>query len=168
MTKGTRRGWGVSVTPRPLFTHGQIPVPIVQEAVWVPEPVWTGAENLAAIGIRFPDRLARSQFAIATELRGPHGKMVTFPNLIQLVMTFCETQRTCFMLNYRKPGLWQIPTLTTTFPASEQIMSFLHKFPLKFIIFLSLMHGWICSLPAVRVTIMFAYRVLSTLIYSPS
>jgi len=30
--RGTRRGWGVSVTPRPLFTPGKDPVPIVQEA----------------------------------------------------------------------------------------------------------------------------------------
>jgi len=29
---GTRRGWGVSVTPRPLFTAGKDPTPIVQEA----------------------------------------------------------------------------------------------------------------------------------------
>ena len=44
---GTRRGWGVSVTPRPLFTPGKDPAPIVQEAGWAPGPVWTGAENLA-------------------------------------------------------------------------------------------------------------------------
>ena len=44
---GTRRGWGVSVTPRPFFTAGKDPVPIVQEAGWGPGPVWTGAENLA-------------------------------------------------------------------------------------------------------------------------
>jgi len=44
---GTRKGWGVSVTPRPLFTPGKDPVPIVQEAGWAPGPVWTGAENLA-------------------------------------------------------------------------------------------------------------------------
>ena len=48
---GTRRGWGVSVTPRPLFTPGKDPVPIVQEAGWAPGPVWTGAENLAPTGI---------------------------------------------------------------------------------------------------------------------
>jgi hypothetical protein len=29
---GTRRRWGVSVTPRPLFTPGKDPIPIVQEA----------------------------------------------------------------------------------------------------------------------------------------
>ena len=44
---GTRRGWGVSVTPQPLFTHGKEPVSIVQEAGWAPGPVWRGAENLA-------------------------------------------------------------------------------------------------------------------------
>ena len=58
---GTRRGWGVSVTSRPLFTPGKDPVPIVQEADWASEPVWTGAENFALIGIRSPDRPARSQ-----------------------------------------------------------------------------------------------------------
>jgi hypothetical protein len=44
---GTRRGWRVSVTPRPLFTPGKDPVPIVREDGWAPGPVWTGAENLA-------------------------------------------------------------------------------------------------------------------------
>ena len=58
---GTRRGWGVSVTPRPLFTPGKDPVPILQEAGWAPESVWAGAENLASIGIRSPDRPSRSQ-----------------------------------------------------------------------------------------------------------
>jgi len=47
---GTRRGWGVSVTPRPLFTPGKNPVPIVQEAGWAPGPVWRDAENLAPPG----------------------------------------------------------------------------------------------------------------------
>jgi hypothetical protein len=41
------KGWGVSVTPRPLTIPGKDPVPIVQEAGWAPGPVWTGAENLA-------------------------------------------------------------------------------------------------------------------------
>ena len=59
--QGTRKGWGVSVTPRPLFTPGKDPVPIVQEAGWAPGPVWTGAENLAPTGIRSSERPARSQ-----------------------------------------------------------------------------------------------------------
>jgi len=58
---GTSREWGVSVTPRPLFTLGKDRVPIVQEAGWAPGPVWTGAENLAPTGIRSPDRPTRSQ-----------------------------------------------------------------------------------------------------------
>ena len=43
----TKRAWGVSVTPPPLFIPGNDPVPIVQEGGWAPGPVWTGAENLA-------------------------------------------------------------------------------------------------------------------------
>ena len=58
---GTRRGWGVSVTPLPHFNSGKDPVPIVQEAAWAPGPVRIGVENLASIGIRSPDRPARSQ-----------------------------------------------------------------------------------------------------------
>jgi hypothetical protein len=58
---GTRRGWEVSVMPRPLFTTGKDPVPILQEAGWASGPVWTGAENLATTGIRSPDRPACSQ-----------------------------------------------------------------------------------------------------------
>jgi len=58
---GTRRGWGVSVTPRPLFTPGKDRVPISQEAGRASGPVWTGAENLASAGIRSPDCPVRSQ-----------------------------------------------------------------------------------------------------------
>jgi len=58
---GTRSGWGVSVTPWPLFTLGKDSVPIVQEAGWAPGPVWTGAKNLANTRIRSLYRPARSQ-----------------------------------------------------------------------------------------------------------
>jgi len=58
---GTRRGWGFSVTPWPLFTPGKDPVSIVQEAGWAPGPVWTGARNLASTRIQSPDRPAPSQ-----------------------------------------------------------------------------------------------------------
>ena len=71
---GTRRVWGVYLTPRSLFTPGKDPVPIVQEAGWAPGPVWTGAENLASTEIRSPDHPTRSSVAIPTTLPGqsPH------------------------------------------------------------------------------------------------
>ena len=56
----TRRGEESASRPG-HFTPEKDPVPIVQEAGWAPGPVWTGAENLAATGIRSPDRPARSQ-----------------------------------------------------------------------------------------------------------
>ena len=57
---GTRRGWGVSVTPWPLYTPGKDPVRIVQKAGWAPGPVWTGVETLSSTGIQSPYRPARS------------------------------------------------------------------------------------------------------------
>jgi len=47
---GTRRGWGFSVTSRPLFAPGRDLVPIAQQAGWASGPVWTGAENLTPLG----------------------------------------------------------------------------------------------------------------------
>jgi hypothetical protein len=49
LDRGIRRGWVVNSTPQPHFTPGKDPVPIVQEAGWAPEPVWS-AENLAPPG----------------------------------------------------------------------------------------------------------------------
>ena len=68
---GTRRGWGLSVTPRPLFTPEKDPIPILQEVGWAPGPVWTGAENLASTGIRSSDRPARSQSLYRLSYPGP-------------------------------------------------------------------------------------------------
>ena len=68
---GTRRGRGVSVTARSLFTPGKDPVPIVQEAGWTPGPVWTGVESLAHTWIRSPHRPARSQSFYRLPLPGP-------------------------------------------------------------------------------------------------
>jgi hypothetical protein len=50
----------VSSTPRPHFTPGKDPVPIIQEAGWAPGPVLTGGKSRPH-GIRCPDRPARSQ-----------------------------------------------------------------------------------------------------------
>jgi len=56
----TRRGWMVSSTPRPHFTPGKDPVPILQEAGWAPGPVWTGGKCRPHRD-SIPDRPARSQ-----------------------------------------------------------------------------------------------------------
>ena len=62
-------GWS---TPRPgRFTPYKYPVHIVEEAGWAPGPVWTGAENLAPTGIRYPDRPARSELLYRLSYPGP-------------------------------------------------------------------------------------------------
>ena len=58
--RGTRRGWVVSSTPRPHFTPGKDPVPILQEVGWAPGPVWTGGKSRPHRD-SIPDRPARSQ-----------------------------------------------------------------------------------------------------------
>ena len=50
----------VVATPRPLYPRRD-PVPIASKTGWNPGTVWTGAENLATTGIRYPDRPARSE-----------------------------------------------------------------------------------------------------------
>jgi hypothetical protein len=54
-------GEGLASHPGRSLPPGKTPVPIVQEAVWAPGLVWTGAENLAPTGIRSPDRPTRNQ-----------------------------------------------------------------------------------------------------------
>jgi hypothetical protein len=51
----------VIATPWPLYPRERNPVPIFWEAGWTPGSVWTGEENLAPTGIRYPDRPARSE-----------------------------------------------------------------------------------------------------------
>jgi hypothetical protein len=55
------------------FTPGKDPLPIVQEAGWVPGPVWIGAENLAPTGIRSPDLLGRSESLYRLSYPGPYS-----------------------------------------------------------------------------------------------
>ena len=58
--RGTRRGWVVSSTPRPHFTPGKDPVPVLQEAGWAPGPVWTGGKSRPHRD-SIPDHSDRSQ-----------------------------------------------------------------------------------------------------------
>ena len=104
---GTRRGWGVSVTPRPLFTPGKDPVPIVQEAGWSPGPVWTGAENLAPTGIRSPDPLARSQSLY--RLRCPTHHESLFRLYFQQKPTLENTVRYTYSNSGITPGKEPVP-----------------------------------------------------------
>ena len=57
---GTTSGWVVSSTPRPHFTPGKDPVPILQVAGWAQGPVWTGGKSRPHRD-SIPDRPARRQ-----------------------------------------------------------------------------------------------------------
>ena len=49
------------MTPRPHCTREIHLVPIALESGWAPEPVWTGADNLAPTRIPSADREIRSE-----------------------------------------------------------------------------------------------------------
>jgi len=50
--RGIRRGWVVSITPRPHFTPGKDTVRILQESGWAPRAGLDGRKNLVPNGIR--------------------------------------------------------------------------------------------------------------------
>jgi hypothetical protein len=58
--RGTRGRRVVSSTLRPHFTLGKDPVPILLEARWAPEPVWTAGKS-RPYRDSIPDRPALSQ-----------------------------------------------------------------------------------------------------------
>jgi len=61
----------VNATARPLYPRERDPGPVVQDAGWAPGPVWTGAENLATIWMRSPNRPTRSDPLNRLSYRGP-------------------------------------------------------------------------------------------------
>ena len=72
----------VSSTPRPHFTPGKDPIPILQEAGWAPGPVWTGGKSRPHRD-SIPARQARSSVAIPTELPGPYAFYdITWNNIV--------------------------------------------------------------------------------------
>ena len=69
----------VSSTPRPHFTPGKDPIPILQEAGWAPGPVWTGGKSRPHRD-SIPDRPAHNQSRYRLSYRPticltPQGKL---------------------------------------------------------------------------------------------
>jgi hypothetical protein len=62
-------GCVVNAMPRPIYPQER------PEFGWTPGPFWTRAENFAPIGIRFPDRPARSQSLYRLSYPGPHSSI---------------------------------------------------------------------------------------------
>ena len=66
---------GAQRLARPLRPPGKIRYPLYREAGWAARPVWTGAENLIPIGIRSPDRPARSESLYRLSYPGPQANL---------------------------------------------------------------------------------------------
>ena len=57
-------GWVVNATPWTLYPQGRRPDTRYKGAAYAQGPVWTGAENLAFTGIRFPGRPGLSEIIL--------------------------------------------------------------------------------------------------------
>ena len=77
--RGTRRWWVVSSTPRPHFTPGKDPVPILQKDGWAPEPVWKGGKSRPHRD-SIPDSPARSQSLYWLNYRA-HNAVYNIPKI---------------------------------------------------------------------------------------
>ena len=75
MTAVLERSEWSAARPRRTLPPGKDPVPILQEAVWAPGPVWTGGKSLPHRD-SIPDRPARSSVPIPTELPGCNGDIL--------------------------------------------------------------------------------------------
>jgi hypothetical protein len=85
-TFGTRTGWAGQPRAPATSTPGKDPVPILQKAGWAPGPVWTGGKSRPHQD-SIPDRLARSAFAIPTELPAPLNKEVITQDSVESVFS---------------------------------------------------------------------------------
>jgi len=70
MTAVLEGGEWSAARPGRTLPPGKDPVLILQEAEWVPGPVWTGGKSRSDRDST-PDRPARSSVAMPTELPGP-------------------------------------------------------------------------------------------------
>jgi len=107
--RGTRRGWMVSSTPRPHFTPGKDPVPILQEAGWGPGPVWTGGKSRTHRD-SIPDRPAHHR--LLYRLSYPAHKSNLYLSLIpKYLMLNCWTnffeKFCCLFFTLWSNGHWQ-------------------------------------------------------------
>jgi hypothetical protein len=88
-------GWSAPRSGR--FTPGKDPVPIVQEAGWAPELVWTCPKNLAPTGIPSPDRPARSQSLYRLSYAAHYTSLFNFI-IIRVVLILNGNITTCSVL----------------------------------------------------------------------
>lgn len=68
--------------PQSLYSWARDAVPILQKAIWVPESVWTSAENVAPTGIQPPDRPSRSLVDMPTTLSQPTPVKISITELL--------------------------------------------------------------------------------------
>jgi hypothetical protein len=109
--RGTRRGWVVTSTPRPHFTPGKDPAPILQEAGWAPGPVWTGRKSRPHRD-SIPDHPACSQLLYRLSYLAHTKTVVAFCN--DNCKLLYRTESACFPSFYKCSVGHQLTLCITT------------------------------------------------------
>ena len=138
--RSTRRGWVVSSTPRPHFTPGKDPVPIVQEAGWAPGLVWKGRKSCPHRDL-IPERPAHSQSLYRLSYPA-HLKIISILKILitksikynpwmliaaQMIKKFPTLSRSCYQHQYPSSVRWIQSTLShpiyriSTNPSTEAL-----------------------------------------------
>ena len=94
--RSTGRGWEVSSTPRPHFTPGKEPASILQEAGWIPGPVWTGGKSRPHRD-SIPDRPALSSVLYRLNYRA-HSKWLHISIKYKHLVTLIYMRQCCTAL----------------------------------------------------------------------
>ena len=95
--RGTTRV--VSSKPRPHFTPGKEPLPVLQEAGWATGPVWTGGKSRPHRDM-IPDRPARSQSLYRLSYRAHIYYTIFLEIYMEFLLNSAGTIR--FLLNRTK------------------------------------------------------------------
>ena len=95
MTAALEGGEWSAARPRPHFTRGKDPVPILQVAGWAPGPFWTGGKSRRHRD-SMPDRPARSQSLYRRSYPANSNELQSW-NV--LVFVFCAK---CYCIRYHK------------------------------------------------------------------
>jgi len=123
--RDTRRGWVVSSTPRPHFTPGKDPVPILQEAGWAPGPVWTGGKSRPHRD-SIPNRPARSQSLYRLSYRAHKAVEI---NIISLQKLDCSEAQLPHIIQLKTShhSLWYSRVKVRSTSTISQLMCETHE-----------------------------------------
>ena len=112
----------VKSPPRPHFTPGKDPVPILQDAGWAPGPVWTGGKSRPHWD-SIPDRPARSQSLYRLSYRAHYNILYNCYCTTEWLLSNILTQVFRGPPHSLQANVWMITTASSHIPSYSSFTS---------------------------------------------